>query len=132
MINDASAYPEVASESMALMIGFCSALYLAAAFLTYRWLFFLFGNVFSTILVIIYFVREFNLSMFSLAPSLVISSVTCCSVAYFVECQDKLQFLDKKRIEGMQQDLKKVVQHLPEGVMIFETAEPDNVKLFND
>ena len=114
------------------MIGCCSAFYLASAFLTYKWLYFMVGNVISTLLIIYYYVGEFSLSMYSLAPSLIICSITCCSVAYFVELHDKKEFLDKKKIERLQNDLKKVLQQLPEGVMIFERFEPDNIKLCND
>ena len=131
-INNQSAYPDVPTESMALMIGCCSAFYLASAFLTYKWLYFMVGNVISTLLIIYYYVGEFSLSMYSLAPSLIICSITCCSVAYFVELHDKKEFLDKKKIERLQNDLKKVLQQLPEGVMIFERFEPDNIKLCND
>ena len=100
-INDQTAFPDGPTESMALMIGCCSAFYLASAFLTYQWIYFMVGNVTSTILIIFYFVNEFGLSMYSLAPSLIISSITCCSVAYFVELHDKKQFLDKMKIKGL-------------------------------
>ena len=109
-INDQSAFPDVPTESMALMIGCCSAFYLASAFLTYKWLYFMVGNFVSTLLIIYFYVNQFGLSMYSLAPSLIISSVTCCSVAYFVELHDKKEFLDKKKIERLQNDLKKVLQ----------------------
>lgn len=98
-INDHSAYPNLSSESMALMIGCSSAFYLASAFLTYKWLYFLIGNLVSTLLILFYFVEELGLSYYSLGPSLLISSFTCCLVAYFVELNDKKEFLDRKRIE---------------------------------
>ena len=132
MINGKSAYPDVATESMALMIGCQSAFYLAAAFLTYKWLYFAFGNAILTLLIILYYVQEFGLRLYSLAPSMIISSITCCAVAYFVELHDKKKFLDRIKIEGLQNDLNMIVQHFPEGVMIFERSAPDNVKLYND
>ena len=50
--NEPSLYNNSGTESMALMIGYQSLLYLAAAFLPYQWIYFLIGNTISNILVL--------------------------------------------------------------------------------
>lgn len=130
--NEASVYGDKTTESMALMVGYNSAVYLASAFLTYQWYYFTVGNVISTMIVIYYYCVNFNLSLNKLAPSLIISCIASSIVSYYVELWDKKEFLEMKKTEQLQNDLKKVLQVLPEGVMIYQRFDNPHIKLWNN
>lgn len=58
--------------------------------------------------------------------------LACVFVAYHVELTDKTEFLEMKQTEYLQKDLKKVLQVLPEGVIIYQRFENQHIKLWNN
>lgn len=130
--NEPSLYNNSGTESMALMIGYQSLLYLAAAFLPYQWIYFLIGNTISNALVLQYYVVNFGVILEKIIPSIVISLAASVVVSYYVEYQDKKEFLEMKQAECLQNDMKKVLQVLPEGVMIYKRFDNPHIKLWNN
>ena len=63
---------------------------------------------------------------------MIISCIVSTIVSYYVEYYDKKEFLEMKQTEQLQQDLKKVLQVLPEGVMIYKRFENPHIKLWNN
>ena len=50
---------------------------------------------------------------------------------YHLEFSAKLRFLELKQIEGGQEDIKKTLQILPEGIMIYKRFGNPHIKLWN-
>ena len=67
-----------------------------------------------------------------MAPALLFLTIACGLNAFFVERHQKQQFLEMKQIDVLQKDLKKVLQVLPEGVMIYKRFGNPHIKLWNN
>lgn len=65
------------------------------------------------------------------APALFVLTFTCAINSYYVELKGKVVFLEIQQNEILQKDLKKVIQVLPEGVMIYKRYGDNHIKLWN-
>ena len=70
--------------------------------------------------------------MSQMLPIFLFLTISCSFNAYHVEMNEKSEFLEKIQNEILQKDLKKVLQVLPEGVMIFKKEGNRHIKLWNN
>lgn len=51
--------------------------------------------------------------------------------SFYVEQKDKQEYLEKRQTQVLQRDLNKVLQVLPEGVLIYKRFGNPHIKLWN-
>lgn len=90
------------------------------------------GHLLTTCIAVYYYVNCFGMCLHTIAPSFTFNMLACISIAYYTELLDRKEFLETKRSQTMQKDLNKVIKLMPEGVMIFERYNLENLKLWND
>lgn len=74
----------------------------------------------ATIAMVHYYTNGLRHSFSRIAPAFLLLTISCGFNSYQVEKNEKKMFLEKIQNEILQKDLKKVLQVLPEGVMIFK------------
>jgi hypothetical protein len=55
---------------------------------------------------------------YRLFPCLLLHLLICTHIAFIFETTEKQEFIDKKKNEEMQKDLKNVLEVIPEGIII--------------
>lgn len=130
VMNEKELYMEAVDPCL-LMIGYISISFLSSCFLSINWETSSFFHIFSSILILKYFEAEFNYRKSKLGPTLLLLVVSCTLVAFTVEFKDKKEFIEKKKSERLQKDLKKILNNLPEGVIISTRSENAEILLSN-
>ena len=87
----------------------------------------------STGLVTYFYSTGLQYDFIKIFPGMLAMTFATTLNSYFIEMKDKQQFLEKRQIEVLQRDLKKVLQVLPEGVMIYKRfGNHPHIKLWNN
>lgn len=130
VFNPASAYKSN-TDHLALLVGFIAITYLSSTFVQTNWQYTCAGQALAMILVIYYYVTKLNYEFLAFFPGMILLVFSGSFTSYHVEMKDKLEYLEKIHTQVLKRDLKKVLQKLPEGVLIYKRFGNPHVKLWN-
>ena len=129
VLNDAQEYTDVA-DHITLMVGFVAMSCISATYLNDRWIYTVSGQCIASAVVLVHFNSVFGYNGDKLAPSLLLLVITSGFLSYSNELKDKLEFLESIKNKQLQMDLEKVIEVLPEGVLIL--GDKCKTKLVNN
>ena len=129
ILNDPEIYET--SSHITVLASFVANNFLAAIFISLSFQHYAFGISITTMATIYYAVHSLKYNYWDIAPIFTLISIICVFTAYQIELKDKKEFLDMKQTEVYQKDLKKVLQVLPEGVMVCQRFGNPHIKLWN-
>ena len=129
ILNDPEIYET--SSHITVLASFVANNFLVAIFISLNFVYYMFGISMTTMATIYYSVHSLKYTYLDIAPIFVLISIICVYTAYQIELKDKKEFLDMKQTEVYQKDLKKVLQVLPEGVMVCQRFGNPHIKLWN-
>jgi hypothetical protein len=118
-------------DPMLLMIGYVSISYISCCFLSLNWEVSTQYHAFSTILVTIYYQQHFEIPFNKLFPAMLLLVGTCSLISFQTEKISKKEFIHRMHSINLEKDLKKVLNTLPEGVIISTREKQSRILLNN-
>ena len=131
ILHEPEVFP-LCAEHLALMIGFIGLSFMASTFLSASWIHTTLAQAMCSAIVLHFYGNGgLKHNPARIAPALAVACIGCGFNSYFVELNEKKEFLENLHNSNLQRDLKKVLQTLPEAVMIYKKHENPHIKLWN-